>query len=566
MDTAAETDREHAGESRQSRKREAPSSTPSSPPNPTGTSHQRSPSPLANGPARGSSILVCVLRFDLDSGTVNEVVLPAGPEDLCHGLKKKVARRYPLCLVHGLPANFLDVIRDCAEVDLTFFKAHASRKNYRPDKTRDNFTWAHWEYPELATRYPEAMGLQTSPSKICSKPPDLMGPPVVKPVDHEGLSAIFRRVSLWSKLDGNTVVFLDIPHGKDDGSPCPETGNQTEVTEGLRSSDPKRSGPEDWVTQFPRGEETPDLETDLYAALKHGRGGMQHDVGDVVSKLVYDRWLELFRALPPPESICHGSDRMGLLWEMLQSLEKNLQTAADLGLNGSEWNRLLRRIQRVMDNLACTLPANQMASTKESISSKRNLEDSPDQSGPGGRLEGPFNQSDPLDWEQINRRSLDRITYLGGIMLPVSVVSGILGIEGRYGSEGYQFWVFWVAAFVSSSICLLIIYLDQLRGLNIWFEVPANDAGEAMFPSYQAELGMGSGRMSDNPGGPSIGNPGTSRRGRQSLRMEGLKRSGGKIWRREELGWGGAVKKTVGYYRFKGDRVRFDRPEADEDG
>lgn len=146
-----------------------------------------------------------------------------------------------------------------------------------------------------------------------------------------------------------------------------------------------------------------------------------------------------------------------------------------------------------------------------------------------------------------------------------------------------------------SSICLFIIYLDQLRSLDVWFEVTANNTVEAIFhheSSSQGETGPDPMQIAGNPGGVTSGNPGrrvfSNRKGglaieeggglrplttlslsrlrRRILCTESSKGPGGKAWRRESLGWGGAVKMVTGYYRIRGDNVRFKRPEPDREG
>lgn len=575
-------------------------------------SPSRSLSPVSKASLLGPYSPVSIVHFKAEriindaSSTVSKIVLPRTPEDLHHVLQKtgqdpeyergERPDRPPMYIVHGLPSDFLDVIGDCMGVEKAFVEAHASRKAYFPKSSEDDkFIWTHFEYPELVTRVDELKN-QTKQPRMSSSDVDVMSPPLVRGIGNAGLRVIFRRISMWIDDNGVVVVFMDTPLWKDPGFSLAGR-NQVLATrpDPLRSSTSHES--RSWATRVPQQETMPGFEEEFYNDVRrYGRN--DHHIEPVISRLVYNRWLELFGVLPSPGSGYYNTDGGDLLWQMMQSMEQNLQ-ALELGARGDGrgvWNDLLKRLQRTLDFATRPTFTNHDATRNNAVPSKQALEDSQESPMPEAILEGTYSQGELPDWEQINRRSLDRITYLGGILLPLTVVSGILGIEGRYGPEGTQFWVFWVASFVSSSICLFIIYLDQLRGLDVWFEVTANDAVEAVFQrypsafSYQRESRVESvqvggvassasgialprvfsnrnGRVAVEEGGKLhyLTNSGSSARARRTIWFENSKGSRKNTWKKGSLGWGGAVKKTIGYYRFKGGNVRFDRPGPGDD-
>lgn len=556
-------------------------------------SRQRCPSPLSKARSLSPSSPVYILRFARGATSPSEAVLQISPE--CLGLeiaKEKPEQDKPLYVVGGLLSKFLDEMGSCMGIDRDFIDAHAARRCFRPRRTPDQVTWVHWEYPELVTDGLEETAKPEGSSQITEAALDLMREPLVVSMGHGGLSVVFRRISMWHS-DRRVVVFLDRSLLDDQLWKKPMT--QLSVTKPLLGL---AKDPHTWEAQPQQQRALQSIEESLYTSFEAADAAMEASIESTLLKTVYDHWLEVFEALPEPGSGSYNTGSERLLWHMLQALEQNVQMGLCSGIKDTRWESLLRRLERTAHCMVRGIQTNREAQKQEDPVSQRDVG--------AGRAKAmaetetvtgaSSNQGDLPDWEQINKRSIDRIAYLGGIMLPLTVVSGILGIEGRYGPEGTQFWVFWVSAFVSSGICLFIIYLDQLRSLDIWFEVTANDAVEALFQQYPSgllhprESGAESGQAAGNQGGPTnpprrvysnrngdiaveeggklhhLTSSSSSGRGRRTIWFEGQRGAGDKAWKRESLGWGGAVKKTVGYYRFKGGNVRFNRPVPGDDG
>lgn len=554
---------------------------------------QRCPSPLSKARSLAPSSPVYILRFARGAASPSKAVLQISPERL--GLeiaKEKPEQDKPLYVVRGLPSKFLDEMGSCMGIDRAFVDAHAARRCFLPGQTPNQVTWVHWEYPELVTDGLEETAKPEGSSESTEAALDLMREPLVVSMGYGGLSVVFRRISMWHN-DRRVVVFL----GRSllDGQLWEKPMTQLSVTKSLPGL---AKDPRTWETQPQQQRSLQSIEESLYTSFETAGAAMEDGIEATLLKTVHDHWLEVFEALPEPGSGSYNTGSERLVWHMLQALEQNVQMGLCSGVKDSRWDSLLRRLERTAHCMARGIQTNQEAQKQEDPVSHRDVG--------AGRAEAmaeteavtgaSSNQGDLPDWEQINKRSIDRIAYLGGIMLPLTVVSGILGIEGRYGPEGTQFWVFWVSAFVSSGICLFIIYLDQLRSLDIWFEVTANDAVEALFQQYPSgllhprESGAESGQAAGNPGGPTnpprrvysnrngdiaveeggklhhLTSSSSSGRGRRTIWFESPRGAGDKAWKREPLGWGGAVKKTVGYYRFKGGNVQFNRPVPGDDG
>ena len=548
-------------------------------------SSRRCPTPLAKVRSLGPSSPVYILRFASGAKGPNKAILQISPELLGVEIAKEDPNEEKsLYVVRGLPSKLLDQMGPHMGINRSFIDAHAARKCFHPRQIPAQVAWAHWEYPELVTDEPEGMMEPGGSSQAHLDALDLMSEPAVALMDQKGPRVVFRRVSLWHS-GRKVIVFLDRAHQEGDRQ-WKKLRSQVSVTT-LLVKDLYA-----WETRPPQHKSILGIEESLLASFETWGPIMDDDIEWVLRNSVYGHWLELFGALPEPKfGEPYSTAGSHLLWLMLQALEQNAQMGMLSGAGSKTWDHLLRRLERTAQFIARDMGVKEDL-RKQIETEERDAYVPHKQTPPKVATDGANDQNNIIDWERFNQRSIDRIAYLGGILLPLTVVSGILGIEGRYGPEGTQFWVFWVSAFVSSSICLFIIYLDQLRSLDIWFEITANEALETLFQqnpsslSHQQESGAGEsvqtgGNLGDSVGNPRrrvysnqngdiaveergklhhLTNPSSSGRVRRTVWVENPKGSGGKVWKRESLGWGGAVKKTMGYYRFRGGNVRFNRP------
>ncbi|KAM0352930.1 hypothetical protein ACHAPU_001814 [Fusarium lateritium] len=262
------------------------------------------------------------------------------------------------------------------------------------------------------------------------------------------------------------------------------------------------------------------LEDSLWQALIDLR-----PIEGLVAETIYDAWLQKLDSLPPL-----GSDSVDVQWTIARALETNADTTRRMERRGeisiitsSDWKNLAERLQRRIQ-LSVTVALQAQAQQA---------------------------QNEP---KNTNSRSLDRIAYLGGILLPLTVVSGILSIESSYGPEGSSFWVFWLASGLCSLLAIFVIYADNLRTLDVWMEVAAAEMLDLdQNKRFQANR---------TPRRREYHSNGDPERGEAKLttasdggvyviqhRGDGTR---GRAWRRGELGWGGAMKKMCGWYRWRG--------------
>lgn len=397
-------------------------------------------------------------------------IIPSGEEEEEEndGQGGGMRARKPLVVLHGLPPDFVRVLLASPAlggIDPAFVAAHASRTRYRPCRRRRGVDgggqagagFAHWVYPELVTAGRSEWGA----------------------VDDEGsgLAAVFCRASVWV-AERADVLFLD----KDVwGRPGPGPGP------GLRKARRKgvtlveREGREDCCEVcLAADEEMPSLEDEVLESLSGTLA--RADLIDVVEETVYDHWLDLFDILAPRRQDPAMFGGTSLEWSVAQALEANSDMATSLArrrsgrnegnhhdddqheLSRVDWTHLLRRL-RLRLHLGATLPptTTTMAATagRRKKQKRKTLPDEAQQPPSSGSSGG----------DDENQRALDRVTYMGAILLPISIVTSVLSMNERFEPGAPLFWVLWAAACPLTLLTVVVIYADKLRKAEVWEEV-----------------------------------------------------------------------------------------------
>lgn len=393
-----------------------------------------------------------------------------------------------LFVIHGLPDGYVKALRSSLDIDPAFIEAHAGRRRYRPLRWRRDAKFAHYEYPELVsgldkavlTHFFEAVSLQGSSSI------DLLGDPLVRAVsDLEDLAAVFCHASLWI-TDRADVLFLDRPVWRDAASPLRKARRSASVTKPYQmrpwSSDGKKPS---WDVRLADGDEIASLEDVLQETLKDAA-----EIGDelisMIAELAYDQWLELFQVLTPHQQP-KVQDGASLYWQITRSLEQNYDVGKYIGRHRfqvgdayPDWFALLLRTQRRIELLPTILPKPLISRKPTKVwdkkISRRNTLNST------ARVSKQSNQS-----SDDNQRSLDRVTYLGGFLLPFSIVSGVLSMNADYEPGSSRFWVFWALSSPLAILAILVIYADTLRKAEVWVEVATEGVVATVAPQLSTE-------------------------------------------------------------------------------
>lgn len=99
--------------------------------------------------------------------------------------------------------------------------------------------------------------------------------------------------------------------------------------------------------------------------------------------------------------------------------------------------------------------------TKESKDDEDNDTDSTASSKSGVHIRG----GEVVDKE--TRQSINRVTYLGGVLLPFSIIAAIFSMGGNYQPGGNQFFIFWVIAIPICMLTTTLIYADSIRRMTL---------------------------------------------------------------------------------------------------
>ncbi|KAI0427002.1 hypothetical protein F5Y09DRAFT_317255 [Xylaria sp. FL1042] len=414
-----------------------------------------------------------------------------------------------LLVFHGLPVDLGVALKEAIDIDASFIEAHAGRRSYRPQKAKVKAAWAHYDYPELVYRSTVCNdGQQRTTSR------DLVGEPPTYTASATGDSIMLCRASIWLSEKAQ-ILFLDRAPWEDPNSEVSRGRYKAYAAEGM----PDENGvsmvamqidPDGNVTAL--GDEIPSLETMLYENLRDTCSGHE-DLLELLEELVLAKWDDFFEVLSVNLPV-GSTETTALLSQALGCLERNLdvsrrwyktrrrpvdaplETQALLDAKPqpttTEWEALLSRLSRraqLLSHLTPTLavPSNYKASAQTNGDAGFGVLAT---GGYGGKCDckskknnnsgsNYYNSNGTPSTPGENQRALNRVAYLGGVLLPFSVVSGILAIEEPYGPGGSQFWIFWAVTVPLTLVTLGVIYADSIRKVQVWVEVTAAASGKS---------------------------------------------------------------------------------------
>ncbi|KAK4455487.1 hypothetical protein QBC34DRAFT_390039 [Podospora aff. communis PSN243] len=313
---------------------------------------------------------------------------------------------------------------------------------------------------------------------------DMMVSPKICSVGKGGLAAVFCRASVWMG-SYTPILFLDRPIWKD---------SRTSLRKAQRGVCVVNQGECCAAAGAPKeGDTILSLESTL-RTLNLGSGeGLRIPRNLLLEELVFDLWLELFEVLAPPR---RGASLTSALWQMLHSLELNedassynarrRQKRGELKFSASEdWSTLLSRVHRRSTLLASPLikkpgltPSSTLI-TNTSAQTPGGTRKVNAAGTPGANGSCPPNKPPGRSGRELldeNHRALDRISYLGGILLPLPIVSSVLSMNDAYGPDGDKFFIFWAVSLPLSVVAVMVIYADSIRKAEVWVEVTAAEA------------------------------------------------------------------------------------------
>ncbi|KAI1780992.1 hypothetical protein F4818DRAFT_23082 [Hypoxylon cercidicola] len=510
------------------------------------------------------------------------------------GSDEPYARR--LFVLQGLPVEYLQVLRDTLDIDPRFAEAHVGRRSYRPwvghrrrrDDAANSTSFACFEYPELL-----------SSSHVPPHSDDTVDKPPAHVTFANGDTAVFCSASLWSSPKAD-VLLLDRPLRT---QPSPRPDNTP-----YRSSELSRASTMGEINKFRNNpshgnkdnyassdDQTASFETLLYENLpEEWREEPSEDkLGSLIEDIAIHQWTEFFEALSTILGPGTAETTTTVLyWQMQKSLEKNLSNSefydksfrpshfsSSASSAISDWQSLLSRLVRRVELSRQLAPPS--VTTIEIPSSTQ-----PPQSG-STAFEPPMthrnnnnSNANSSSSAEKNQHSLDRVSYMGGVLLPLSIVSSILSMSDPFNPGGPMFFVFWAVSVPLVFVTVFIIYADSIRKVEVWIEVAAGGgAGSDVENPEDSDHGRSSGAV---PYGATVELPIVEPKagrvmGRAALgegyivhpgadggsfdepsmmaeKMFNKPSSSRRKWQKQQLGWKGACMTAFQLYKLKKGR------------
>lgn len=476
------------------------------------------PARVTTAKSRGSGLSKCeILTWDQEDGAYRPRTLD-GPKALQHeldqlpsGTPAPSSPRKPIVIIHGLPQEFLDVLLgETLAIEPRFLDAHAGRRGYRPLFPRpSSVTGGHGQsftnliYPELIQAEPSSRfrGRPWLPFARCQgrlttndeQNVDLLGGPICKYLldDREDMSAVaLCRLSFWASTWVD-VIFLERQVWEDAGVSL-RKAKMTEhsVTKPFKlvAASPPLFSSQWWDVILQEGDEAPSLRTLLGQALNFkGSVGLEAaPLRDVLTELVYEHWLRLVEVLAQDDSwsktclarlLVHAEDNEDVVgqlsrrWQITTSESDRIDATVDLDC----WNALRKRLMGI-------LIQNETLRTRSGSSSSRTTKTSPVNNNNADELTATS--------KHASEQALDRVTYLGAILLPVSVVSGMLSMNDSFQPGARLFWVFWAMSLPLIIFTVLVILIDKERVTEVWMFVPIGQNEEAGSASEASSVAL----------------------------------------------------------------------------
>ncbi|KAK8094575.1 hypothetical protein PG997_001260 [Apiospora hydei] len=512
-----------------------------------------------------------------------------GPEHLEAEMRKSVINgNARLLVVHGLPVDYIELLRDISWVEADVVDSMSRRRPSR-NPWKDDYVLCY-EYPEqlVDKRCDTQMSSLDLSLPKGSPSLDLLDDPPRYSISQSNGQVAICRATLRACQEERHVLFLDRCLWRD-ASHLGKGVNGSFVTKPCACNNNSAHG---WdLDGATRSEEEASLEHRIWEYLNKTRiwetpisaGHIPRAAGlkACFAQCVYASWAELL------DSLTLGGDMrkyMNFLQHIQRSLERNIDAEKAIPgqkFTGPDWRELLERVERKVRLAAQLSPAAviQMPAA------------APEQ--PAAEVVGSKPKEEPTSPEaEENKRSLDRVAYLGGVLLPMTIVSGILAMGDTFGPTGDMFYVFWATAVPLTLLTLAIIYADSIRRVEVWIEEAQStyDAQAAAAAAAAAASGGLLGRMKKKPllqqgaaatpdleqavpysetvtvdyGVAGVAEAATIRIGEpvtymaeepvimgQAGEQSGVDGSEPRVWKKEELGWLGAWKTILGIYKLQ---------------
>ncbi|KAI1769653.1 hypothetical protein GGR53DRAFT_9998 [Hypoxylon sp. FL1150] len=405
-----------------------------------------------------------------------------------------------LFVIQGSPEEYLQVLRETLDIDPRFVEAHVSRRSYRPwvgrrrrqNKAGNATSFASFEFPELlaSDSIPPklATAIKRSPRQDSE---DTVGKPPPHVICANGDVAVFCYASLWLSPKAD-VLFLDCPGRSQHSSSLENTPYRSSELNRASTAGEANEFRNDSFNNNNTNNQTAIFETLLYESLaEEWRENPDEDtLGSLIEDIAIHQWTEFFEALST--ALGPGSaEATVMFWQMQKSLERNLSnsefynksfhlsqssSSSSSSSTTSDWESLLSRLGRQVELSRQLAPP-----SVTTIELPTTQPPQADMTTYGAPVIPPRNNNNKNtssgSAEDKNQHALDRVSYMGGVLLPLSIVSSILSMSDPFGPGGSMFYVFWAVSVPLVLVTVFVVYADTIRKAEVWIEVAASGGG-----------------------------------------------------------------------------------------
>ncbi|PQE31240.1 kinetoplast-associated KAP protein [Rutstroemia sp. NJR-2017a WRK4] len=384
-----------------------------------------------------------------------------------------------LYIIEGLPIEFVQVFGSHFDVDPEVFDSHAVRKSNRLSSAQRNVTSSSGRMQTFALDYPELI-IRASPVKGdgTTVKGDLMLPcntteiveAVHQPfVSHPGLDINYCHITLlcFESDTNNNKQHINPYEVSNTNSESPVLAALQALPEERRRWNPARKD----EAHLCFTEEVVDSIISSSSPL------VFEETISFLTDLVLPRWRTAFDEFSFNTTIPWSSfyETVQQMYNLLNSnfymhKTKTMRTARHHEIaQQTLWIDLLTGIKgiaklRGMANMAGRTVMVENNSDDDESDSDTDEDDSDNYSRCTGRSRLHVRGGD-LDVE--TKQSINRVTYLGGVLLPFSIVAAIFSMGDTYSPGGSHFFIFWVIAIPICCITTAVIYADSIRRMTV---------------------------------------------------------------------------------------------------
>ncbi|TGO12607.1 hypothetical protein BTUL_0085g00170 [Botrytis tulipae] len=403
------------------------------------------------------------------------------PDELANHLKRAIPHQKErrLYVLEGLPIEYVQVLGSHFNIDVDIFDSHAMRKSgqlnklkfsTRPENEKKVRTFAldHAEITANITPLPEANEGVVG---------DFMLPCQTIGISNEGWNGISVKLChvtlvCFPEEDGSETLLLLLENQSwaRRGAQFQTVGCHSILANALKSL------PEGTQTWKPSRKHDPTLTLadEIFNSIElPGSILVWDDLTEILADIVLGQWK--FALSEVIEHACASrSIPYHEIHQVCDLIESNIWT---LDRAEDSWSpryvvrmegfkRLLEKAKRYAELFVWGQIVEESLEMKAKTESGSENEDDDDNTSTASSKAGVhIRGGEALDLE--TRQSINRVTYLGGVLLPFSIIAAIFSMGGNFQPGGDQFFIFWVIAIPVCMLTTVLIYADSIRRMTL---------------------------------------------------------------------------------------------------